>query len=90
MPATSWTVRVAGPAERSLAKHVQPKDRARILEAMDQMRQNPFAGDVVRLKDYPIAYRRRVGSWRILFDVDGDARIVTVQEVARRTSRTYS
>jgi mRNA-degrading endonuclease RelE of RelBE toxin-antitoxin system len=54
------------------------------------MRQDPFAGDVARLKDYPIAYRRRVGSWRILFDVDGDARIVTVQEVARRTSHTYS
>jgi mRNA-degrading endonuclease RelE of RelBE toxin-antitoxin system len=57
---------------------------------MDQMRQNPFAGDIVRLKDYPIAYRRRVGNWRILFDVDGDTCIVTVQAVVRRTSRTYS
>ncbi len=90
MPATNWTVRVAGPAKRSLAKQVPLRDRDRILEAMDQMRQNPFTGDVVRLKDYPIAYRRRVGSWRILFDVDGDARIVMVQAVARRTSRTYS
>lgn len=89
MTATNWTVRVAGPAERSLAKQVPHRDRDRILEAIDQMRQNPFAGDIVRLKDYPIAYRR-VGNWRILFDVDSDARIVIVQAVVRRTSRTYS
>jgi mRNA-degrading endonuclease RelE of RelBE toxin-antitoxin system len=53
------------------------------------MERDPLSGDVVILKDYPVAYWRRVGPYRILFDVDRTTRSVQVQEIERRTSTTY-
>jgi mRNA-degrading endonuclease RelE of RelBE toxin-antitoxin system len=53
------------------------------------MKDDPFSGDVVRLEAQPTAWRRRVGSWRILFDVDPTNRTVDVADIERRTSTTY-
>jgi mRNA-degrading endonuclease RelE of RelBE toxin-antitoxin system len=64
-------------------------DRRRVLAALDAMEQDPFSGDIVRLKAQPVAWRRRVGDWRILFDVDLEGRRVLVHDVLRRTSTTY-
>ena len=53
------------------------------------IRDNPFAGDIVRLKAQPAAWRRRVGKYRIFFDVYFDHRMVVVVAIKRRTSTTY-
>jgi mRNA-degrading endonuclease RelE of RelBE toxin-antitoxin system len=53
------------------------------------MEQDPFSGDVVRLMAQPVAWRRRVGDWRILFDVEPERRRVLVYDILRRTSTTY-
>jgi mRNA-degrading endonuclease RelE of RelBE toxin-antitoxin system len=53
------------------------------------MEHDPFAGDVARLHDQATAFRRRVGDWRLFFDVYPDARLVRVRLIERRTSTTY-
>lgn len=53
------------------------------------MSQDPFSGDIVRLKNQPTAWRRRVGSYRIFFDVYPDPLVIDVVEIRRRTSTTY-
>jgi mRNA-degrading endonuclease RelE of RelBE toxin-antitoxin system len=53
------------------------------------MERDPLSGDVVVLKDYPVGYRRRVGPYRVLFDVDRATRSVQVQDIERRTSTSY-
>ncbi len=53
------------------------------------MREDPFGGDIVRLKAQPTAWRRRVGDWRILFDVNTAEQTVDVVAIERRTSTTY-
>jgi mRNA-degrading endonuclease RelE of RelBE toxin-antitoxin system len=53
------------------------------------MRENPFAGDIVRLKGQPAAWRRRVGSYRILFDVHPEESLLLVTAIVRRSSTTY-
>jgi mRNA-degrading endonuclease RelE of RelBE toxin-antitoxin system len=53
------------------------------------MEENPFHGDVAKLKGQDGTLRRRVGNWRIFFDVDFDRRIVKVLAIERRTSTTY-
>lgn len=53
------------------------------------MQQNPFAGDVVRLKGEDRSWRRRVGSYRIFFEIDTAKLTVDVVDVGRRTSTTY-
>jgi mRNA-degrading endonuclease RelE of RelBE toxin-antitoxin system len=54
------------------------------------MEQDPLSGDVVPLRGpYAGSYRRRVGSWRIVFALQGDRYEVVVADILRRTSATY-
>jgi mRNA-degrading endonuclease RelE of RelBE toxin-antitoxin system len=59
----------------------------RVLE--EEMTRDPFAGDVIPLTNERAAYRRRVGNWRIFFDVDREKRLVDVTDIDRRTTTTY-
>ena len=53
------------------------------------MAHSPFTGDVQQLKNQPTAFRRRVGDWRIFFDVYLERRVVDVPDIRRRTTTTY-
>jgi mRNA-degrading endonuclease RelE of RelBE toxin-antitoxin system len=54
------------------------------------MEADPFGGDLKYLKNDPRgAYRRRVGSWRIIFDADMQGHMIHVKAITRRTSTTY-
>jgi mRNA-degrading endonuclease RelE of RelBE toxin-antitoxin system len=68
----TWTSIVAKPAQKQLER-VPGSDRARIVQAFEAMRRNPFEGDVAQLRNRPANFRRRVGAWRIFFDLDPDA-----------------
>jgi len=37
----------------------------------------------------PTAWRRRVGDWRIFFDVYPEQRLVDIVDIHRRTTTTY-
>ena len=77
--------------ERGAAKRLQrfPKsDRKRIAAALVEMESDPFFGDIVKLRG-TAGFRRRVGAYRILFDLNLEARRVEVTDIARRTSTTY-
>ena len=49
-------------------------------------RHGPGTGDVVRLQGEDNTWRRRVGSYRIIFEIDIKGLAVDVLDVARRTS----
>jgi|TARA_B100002003_G_C13615125_1_gene315955 mRNA-degrading endonuclease RelE of RelBE toxin-antitoxin system len=69
----TWEVIISRSAARAL-KTAPKNDRARILSALGGMEANPYAGDIAALRGvYKGAFRRRVGSWRLLFDVDATA-----------------
>jgi len=53
------------------------------------MREDPVTGDVVHLKNESAAWRRRVGDWRILFDLYPDRHLVDVVDIRRRTTTAY-
>jgi mRNA-degrading endonuclease RelE of RelBE toxin-antitoxin system len=82
-----WTVVLAGPARKSL-RRIPERDKSRILAALAEMEQDPFQGDVRKLQALP-GFRRRVGNWRIMFEIVTEARHVVVAAVERRTSTTY-
>ena len=79
---------IASPAEKVL-RRVPVLDRARIDDAFSQMCVNPFVGDVKSLRGGKGALRRRVGDWRILFDLHQEERLIVVTAVKRRASKTY-
>jgi mRNA-degrading endonuclease RelE of RelBE toxin-antitoxin system len=82
-----WTVVLAGPARKAL-KRIPAGDRTRILATLVEMRENPFGGDLRKLQGLP-GFRRRVGNWRIFFEVVPERRHVVVSAIERRTSTTY-
>jgi mRNA interferase RelE/StbE len=84
----SWRLQIAKRALKGLAR-IPAKDRQRIMTALAEMRENPFSGDIVRLKCQGTGWRRRVGNYRILFDVYLEAFVVDVVDITRRTSTTY-
>ena len=84
----TWGLQVTGPAQKDLRK-LPAKDQAHIKAALTAMQEDPFSGDIVRLRAQPTAWRRRVGSYRILFDVYPEQLLVVVAAITRRTSTTY-
>ena len=83
-----WEVRVKKPARKSVERAPRP-ERERLGQALDEMAQNPFAGDVERLKNERTAFRHRVGDWRLFFDVYPHILRVDVLDIQRRTTTTY-
>ncbi len=83
-----WLVVLAGPAQKSLER-IPPNDHTRLRAAIDAMQENPFFGDVRKLKGGREGFRRRVGDWRIFFDIHAAKHLVVVTAIERRTSKTY-
>jgi mRNA-degrading endonuclease RelE of RelBE toxin-antitoxin system len=84
----TWNVVLVGSAEKQLRK-IAGRDQERILAALAQMWEDPFRGDIAYLKGQGGGLRRRVGKWRILFDVYPKEHRVVILAIVRRTSTTY-
>jgi mRNA interferase RelE/StbE len=82
-----WTAVLAGPAKKAL-KRIPKLDRARIEAALAEMEDDPFQGDIRKLQGLP-GFRRRVGNWRILFEINLERKHIVIAAIERRTSTTY-
>ena len=83
----SWHISVTNAAKKQLEK-VHSRDAERIEAVISLMAEDPFFGDIQKMTGQAI-WRRRVGSYRIFYKVDGALRVVYILEVKRRTSKTY-
>lgn len=85
----SWDFQLANAAQRAL-RRLQGTDRARINEALNAMKTDPLTGDMIALKgEYQGLFRRRVGSWRIIFRIKPDQHVILITNILRRNSSTY-
>ena len=84
----NWNLKLAPKAEK-LLRRLPNKDVRLISRAFDGMMVDPFAGDIVRLRNERSAWRRRVGNYRVFFDIYANLHIVDIVEIERRTSNTY-
>lgn len=83
-----WGLVITNPADRDL-RDVETVTLDRIIEAFEEMCSDPYQGDVKFLRGAGGALRRRVGDWRILFELDKKKKIIVVLAVRRRASNTY-
>jgi mRNA-degrading endonuclease RelE of RelBE toxin-antitoxin system len=83
-----WGLEITKPAARDL-RDVPRADLEHIDQAFEDMRADPYYGDIKFLKGTNRILRRRVGNWRIEFEVQSDRRIVVIFSVTRRSSHTY-
>jgi mRNA-degrading endonuclease RelE of RelBE toxin-antitoxin system len=84
----AWNLQITGPAQKEFQK-LPAKEQARVKSALLAMQQDPFSGDIKRLKGQAAAWRRRVGNYRIVYDLDIEERRIVVAGILRRTSTTY-
>jgi mRNA interferase RelE/StbE len=59
------------------------RQRAQILRKIDRLQQG-LHGDIKRLREADIAYRLRMGNYRVLFDVEDD--VIVIRRVGDRKS----
>src|ERR1700730_16582478 len=75
---------------RDLERVIPPRRRQPVNIALNEMRRDPFSGDTTALKgEYRGLFRRRVGPWRIIFEIETSQRLVMVHDILRRSSTAY-
>ena len=86
----NWVLIVDALARKQL-KRIPPHDAKRLLSAIDELAVNPFVGDIEKMegeKEKKI-WRRRIGNYRIFYEIVSRDKIIYVFHVERRTSSTY-
>ncbi|MBI2639441.1 MAG: type II toxin-antitoxin system RelE/ParE family toxin [Candidatus Sungbacteria bacterium] len=82
----TWRVVVNKSAQKQIDR-IPDKDAKRISGEVEGMGYNPFLGDIVKLGDY--RWRRRVGNYRIMYNILPNQRVIFIYDIRRRTSSTY-
>ena len=78
----SYEIRFKRSAEKELKGIPQP-DLKRVIKKIWSLAVEPYPHDSAKLTGVP-GYRIRQGDWRVVYDVDDDAGVVTVRKVAHR------
>jgi mRNA interferase RelE/StbE len=65
----NWSLIVADPARKELER-LPPNYRDRVLTALRDLANDPHSGDIARLRNTRTGWRRRVGNYRIIYDID--------------------
>ena len=84
----NWELKIDKIIFKKLSR-LPKKDVERIFVTIEFLAQNPYSGDIEKIKGEDSSWRRRIGSYRIFYDIKQDERIVQVTWVERRTSKTY-
>jgi len=86
----NWTCEFTTSATEDLtglSKAVQK----RVARVVSQMESDPFQGNVKALQgeEWKGVFRRRIGDYRLLFTINHGKKIVVVQQISRRSGKTY-
>lgn len=77
-----FSVQIKASAAKSLAS-VPAGDRARVISAIDRLREEPRAGSVLK-GEFTGLRRIRVGDYRIVYEVATTALVILVLRIAHR------
>ena len=83
-----WHLEVDPGVWKSLGK-LPGRDRLAIVSVIESLAESPYFGDIRKLKAKGDTWRRRVGSYRIYYELETERRVVSVFHIKRRTSTTY-
>ena len=86
----SWVCEFTQDAQEDLKK--LPRNiQERVARVLKQLENDPFQGNVKALKgdDWQGAFRRRIGSYRIIFTTDRNKQTVSIIRILIRSGKTY-
>lgn len=84
----NWVLQIDPQVLKAL-KHFPQKDKKRILSIINNLSADPYAGDLQKIKGEGNVWRRRVGSYRIFFEVYIQEKVIHIFHAERRTTTTY-
>ena len=84
----NWRVYITDHTKKQL-KRFPIHDIRRIEHAIDSIEENPFYGDIEKLGGEMFVWRRRVGGYRIKYEMYKERKLVIVYDIERRTTSTY-
>ena len=64
----SWEVRLVKRAAKEI-KRIPKKDAKRLLFVLEELAENPYQGDIEKIKGEENVWRRRIGNYRILYEI---------------------
>lgn len=84
----NWELQVDKNVLKSLEKI--PKTHAqKITTLLEVLPLNPFAGDVKKIQGEDTVWRRRVGEYRIIFNLYKEQKVIYIFSISRRNTNTY-
>lgn len=83
-----WEVRRARRVDKQL-QIISADYRNKLESVIKNFKNNPFEGDIEKIKGEENIWRRRVGAYRILYEIFTKERVVLIADIRRRTSTTY-
>ena len=76
-------------AERAFLNLPQQEAR-RVRDAVEKLMQDPRGRGTIKLTNAPVAqFRYRVGTCRILFDLDDEKQLLAIVDIRGRSERAY-
>ena len=73
------------PRARREARRLDHQTLARISKAIDTLGENPRPSGCLKVKTTERLWRIRVGDWRIGYEIDDEARTVTIITIGHRS-----
>ena len=84
----SWRIKIARGVLKE-AKRFPKKDAERLLFVLENLTKNPYQGDIEKIKGEENVWRRRVGDYRIIYEILPNRKFIWVFDIRRRTTTTY-
>lgn len=84
----NWELRVDKAVGKYL-KRVPKREAERIFAVIQDLPENPYVGDIEKMESEENAWRRRIGNYRIFYEIITKRKLIHVTDVRRRTSSTY-
>lgn len=84
----NWTLIVNSSVRKAL-KTIPRNDMKRIVDIFEELTINPYAGDIRKMEGEDNIWRRRIGAYRIKYEIQSQQKLIYIFEISRRTSNTY-
>ena len=84
----NWLLKIDESVYKEFRKFPK-KDFTRIIAVLENTDLNPYAGDIEKIKGESNLWRRRIGAYRIFYEIRQEEKVVHIFWVERRTSKTY-
>ncbi|TRZ78661.1 hypothetical protein D4R87_00130 [bacterium] len=84
----NWDVEIAKRTQKQIKKFPK-KDLHNIFSVVEDLKNDPYVGDIQKILGEENTWRKRVGSYRIIFKIVVKEKIIFVFDIRRRTTTTY-